>query len=692
MCTKSRAEAREPFWRDIARIDRLIYAHEKKLQSCNCKKRKCYRLLSLWADYDKWLSETCERYAWKVRALRMVGTGSRGSATCADEEWSSRIGDCPPSGTPCAASKDCGHLAKWSSVHATAGERLRKRRKKRRPRGGKIAGGKLTSKTKGQGKPQLNCANRRGDPPRGGNEKVQEDAEGGEIKGGHSLGGVERPQGEENGDEAAEEDHGEAAEEVHENEGQLPGVANPTCEDTGGREADGSEGTQPNGRSRVAEREGSPEAVEEWKVSSCDEKEKEEETGRGQTVHNSVGEKSENSLETVPSGSGGCPHKMGGEAEEEKEEEEEKKKEKTDKQHNELEFSEVQVRAVTLEEGDAQTGGKQAAKEKRARGGEKKAKGKKRGGKKEKRARKGEGKKAKGKEKMMEEGEEGEKATETAVEEGKETAVEEATEEKMEEVREVKVEEGKEEKMEGIKEAAVKEEKEEKMGGEKEQMEKEVEEVKMEKAMEVKVEEATEEEMEEEKEEKLEGEKEQRAEEATEEKVEEETEGKTKDERNEKLGVEKEAMVQKGGDMYTEGGGSTTMEGEKQVTVEGEKQVTVEGEQQVTVEGEQQMKVEGEKPTNVESEKPTTMEEDSSIGEGTEEKIEDEGEAKADVEREQNSGGEKEAKPGAAQRSDHEDEPGKTAGNEIVHHILSEYSNTIQYTSFLDYIKNKETE
>ncbi|KMZ94839.1 hypothetical protein PVMG_02728 [Plasmodium vivax Mauritania I] len=691
MCTKSRAEAREPFWRDIARIDRLIYAHEKKLQSCNCKKRKCYRLLSLWADYDKWLSETCERYAWKVRALRMVGTGSRGSATCADEEWSSRIGDCPPSGTPCAASKDCGHLAKWSSVHATAGERLRKRRKKRRPRGGKIAGGKLTSKTKGQGKPQLNCANRRGDPPRGGNEKVQEDAEGGEIKGGHSLGGVERPQGEENGDEAAEEDHGEAAEEVHENEGQLPGVANPTCEDTGGREADGSEGTQPNGRSRVAEREGSPEAVEEWKVSSCDEKEKEEETGRGQTVHNSVGEKSENSLETVPSGSGGCPHKIGGEAEEEKEEEEEKK-EKTDKQHKELEFSEVQVRAVTLEEGDAQTGGKQAAKEKRARGGEKKAKGKKRGGKKEKRARKGEGKKAKGKEKMMEEGEEGEKATETAVEEGKETAVEEATEEKMEEVREVKVEEGKEEKMEGIKEAAVKEEKEEKMGGEKEQMEKEVEEVKMEKAMEVKVEEATEEEMEEEKEEKLEGEKEQRAEEATEEKVEEETEGKTKDERNEKLGVEKEAMVQKGGDMYTEGGGSTTMEGEKQVTVEGEQQVTVEGEQQVTVEGEQQMKVEGEKPTNVESEKPTTMEEDSSIGEGTEEKIEDEGEAKADVEREQNSGGEKEAKPGAAQRSDHEDEPGKTAGNEIVHHILSEYSNTIQYTSFLDYIKNKETE
>ncbi|KMZ88273.1 hypothetical protein PVBG_05137 [Plasmodium vivax Brazil I] len=682
MCTKSRAEAREPFWRDIARIDRMIYAHEKKLQSCNCKKRKCYRLLSLWADYDKWLSETCERYAWKVRALRMVGTGSRGSATCADEEWSSRIGDCPPSGTPCAASKDCGHLAKWSSVHATAGERLRKRRKKRRPRGGKIAGGKLTSKTKGQGKPQLNCANRRGDPPRGGNEKVQEDAEGGEIKGGHSLGGVERPQGEENGDEAAEEDHGEAAEEVHENEGQLPGVANPTCEDTGGREADGSEGTQPNGRSRVAEREGSPEAVEEWKVSSCDEKEKEEETGRGQTVHNSVGEKSENSLETVPSGSGGCPHKMGGEAEEEKEEEE--KKEKTDKQHNELEFSEVQVRAVTLEEGDAKTGGKQAAKEKRARGGEKKAKGKKRGGKKEKRARKGEGKKAKGKEKMMEEGEEGEKATETAVEEGKETAVEEATEEKMEEVREVKVEEGKEEKMEGIKEAAVKEEKEEKMGGEKEQMEEEVEEVKMEKAMEVKVEEATEEEMEEEKEEKLEGEKEQRAEEATEEKVEEETEGKTKDERNEKLGVEKEAMVQKGGDMYTEGGGSTTMEGEKQVTVEGE--------QQVTVEGEQQMKVEGEKPTNVESEKPTTMEEDSSIGEGTEEKIEDEGEAKADVEREQNSGGEKEAKPGAAQRSDHEDEPGKTAGNEIVHHILSEYSNTIQYTSFLDYIKNKETE
>ncbi|KJP89055.1 hypothetical protein AK88_01348 [Plasmodium fragile] len=612
MCASSRAGAREPFWRDIARIDRLIYEYEKKVQACDHKKRQCYRLLSLWTDYDNWLSETCKRYEWKVRALRRVQTGSMESATRQDEKCSSNINECAPSRTPCAASYHSSYLSKWTSVQSTVGERLRKKRKETKLRGRKLAGEKTRVKIKGQRKPQLKCTRRKDEPSRRGNQKVQEDCEGGNIKGGYSLEGLEKGQegGEENnGDDAAEHNR----EEVYENGGELLGEANQTLEETeGGREADSSEKIHPNEQSMAVDRAGAHEALEEGKIYSSQDTEKEP----CHMLHNPVGEKNENSLEMVPSDIGGCPHTMG------KDEEEE------NNQYNELEFSEVHVREIILEEGDTQRGGspegredmaevrKKAEKRKSTRGTEKKTKGKKEGHKKgnteENRARKREGKKAKGtrlqkeKQTMMEEGEEGEKAPEQNMTK--------ATEKMLDEGKEIKVEEQYDVKMEEEKEENIEHEKEIKLGEEQETT------------------------VNEGKDKNIEDEKEQKVEEVEEVKVKEKTEDVIEVEGNAKLDVEKEAMVQERGEMYTE------------------------------------------------KEKEKKVSEDSTIREVTQQNIEDEGEAKVDAEKDEPR---EMLNQVEQKKSDSENEPGKTAENEIVHHILSEYSNTIQYTSFLDYIKNK---
>ncbi|ANQ06385.1 Uncharacterized protein PCOAH_00008410 [Plasmodium coatneyi] len=606
MCTRSHTEARESFWRDIARIDRLICRHEKKLKSCNNKKRKCYRILSLLTDYDNWLSETCERYAWKVRALRRVQTGSIRGDTHADEKYSSGVSDCAPRRTPCEASKQYGHLAKWTSVHAAVGERLHKRRKEKKLRGGKLARQKTGVYVKGEITPRLNCTCRGDDPSRRGNKKVQEDAEEGVPVG-------EGQEEKENEDEAVEDHRKDAPEdnpeEVYENKGELPREANRTGEENAEREADSSGGIHPNEETTVVEREDALEAVEERKIYSTEEKEKEEETEHFQMLHNSVGEKNEDSLERVPSGIGGSPHKMGKDQEEE------------GNRHNELEFSEVQVREVTLEEGEIQRGGspdggEEMAEVRQKAEKEKKTKGKKgedkKGDTKKKKARKGEkekGKKKKKKEKqtMLVEGEERENAAAKTEDQGKEVKMEEEKEENIRDEEETKLGEEQEVKVEEEKETTVNEGKEENMEGEKEQRKEEVEEVRVEK----------------------------------------QTEENIEDERNTKLDVEKEAM-------YTEG--------EKQ---------------------------------NVSEEPTIGDEEEAKADEQTEHNIGDENEV--------NSDGEEKAKLSAAndepsemlnqgeqKTSDNEDDPGKTAENEIVHHILSEYSNTIQYKSFLDYIKNKK--
>ncbi|EUD66862.1 hypothetical protein C922_02847 [Plasmodium inui San Antonio 1] len=739
MCTEScgkspatpRAQAREPFWRDIVRIDRLIYGYEKKLQYCSYKKRQCYRILSLWTDYDSWLSQTCERYAWKVRALRSVQTGSMRSPTRGDNKCSSRISDCAPRRTPCGASRHYGHLAKWSSVHATVREPLRKKRKETKLQGGKLPGEQTGVKIKGQRKPRLKCSRRRGHPFRRGNPKVGEDAEGGDLKRGHSLegaqtrhreaSGVDRQQEEKDVEEAAEKNRKDGTEdnreELYENKGELPAEADRMCKETGGREADRSEGIHRSGKSTIVEREGAHEAVEEGKTFSSQEEEKEEETGHCQMVHKSVGEKNKNSLERVPSGIGGCPHKMGADEEKKKKKEERKKKKKEerkkeekckqhnlldiseeDKQHDVLDFSEVLVREITLEGGDIQVSGspeggqqltevmKEPAKEKRARAKEKKTKSKKVGDKmgdtKEKMARKRERKKdkAKGMEKekpkqkkpMMEEEEEKEKASEENMAKAKEKMDDEGKGVKMEDAKEGKMENATEEKLEEVKDAKMEENRKENIGDEEDKAANEGKEDSIEVEKETTLNEG--------KKDNVEGKKEQREEEVEDLKVEKETEEEIESKRNGKLDVGKEATMQEEGEMYKE--------------------------------EETQMKMEEETQMKMEPENTTKLSEDSSIGKVTKEKIGDEGEQKVDAEKEQNigdgkgvnSGDEKEENLGAEkhvpkafakgepQRSDHENEPGKTAENEIVHHILSEYSNTIQYTSFLDYIKNKKSE
>ncbi|CAA9986799.1 conserved Plasmodium protein, unknown function [Plasmodium knowlesi strain H] len=629
MCVTSLGENREPFWRDITRIDRLIYGHEKKLKSCNNKKRQCYKLLSLLTDYDNWLSETCERYAWKIRALQMVQTGSMGRATRADEKCNSRISDCASSRTPCTESKKYGHLAKWTSVHVTVGERFRKKKKKKKLRCGKIAEKKIGVKIKDPKKFQLHGTGRRDEPSRCGNQKVQEDAEG------------EGQEGEENGDEAVEDYRIDASEnneeEVYENKGELPCEENETCEETGARGADSTEGIHPNEEPTVVEREGVLEVEEEEKIYSTEEKEKKEETRHFQIVHKSEGEKNEENLEGVPSDIMGYPHEMG------KDDDEQEAIE-----HNEdngLECSEVQVMGVTVEEEeeDIQRGGIPDDGDEMAEGKgkvqkEKKTKRKK-GDTKKKRERKGEKEKGKTKKKkqkqtMMDEGEEREKASEEEIAK--------AMEKTMDEGKGVKMKDVEEEKMEKAKESKMVEENEENIGDEKETNPGEEQGVMVAEEQDTTVNEG--------KEESMEGEKEH----GEQVKVEKETEVMIEDEGNAKLDVEKEATVQ-GEQMYTGG------------------------------------------------KKQKELSEDSTIGEFTEEKIGHEGEAKVDANKDQNSGAEEDTHVAPANdkeqeilnqdepiRSDLENDPGKTAENEIVHNILSEYSNTIQYTSFLDYIKNKK--